>query len=139
MKAITFGTSKSSATLRTPNKDIAFLVGKQIRTRVAKSIQSESQITSRRAIQTTLSRLPKGLRLTPQDCQIVLFLEKNCAVAYESWPKEYQVESVIEKLKRRGYLTRKYNPNRCGLTRSGFGLARWLSASLEHTATKDRN
>lgn len=94
---------------------------------------------SRREIQTALSRMPKSLRLSVTDCQLILFIEKNCALDYEQWPKEYRLISVLERLKRRRYLSLKYNPTRYGLTRFGFSLARWLAASIEHTTTQDRN
>jgi hypothetical protein len=83
--------------------------------------------------------MPRALRLSLIDCQLLLFIEKNCAVPYEDWPKEYQAATALEKLRKRGHLTRKYTPNRYGLTRSGFSLARWIIASIEHTTAKDRN
>ncbi len=83
--------------------------------------------------------MPSVLRLNLTDCQLILFIQKNCTVPYESWPKEYQVGTSLEKLRRRGYLSRKYTPNRYGLTKSGYGLARWITVAIEHTTTKVRS
>lgn len=83
--------------------------------------------------------MPKRLRLNVDDCRVVLFIDKNCAIPYESWPKDLKLSGTIEKLKRRCYIARKYEPTRYGLTRSGYSLARWITDSIEHTTVKARN
>lgn len=93
---------------------------------------------SRREIQTAHSSFPKDLRLSVDDCEMLLFIHLNGAVPYDNWPVARQAARMVERLKRLGYLRRKYWPLRYGLSRSGFTLVRWLMASLEHRDAKSR-
>ena len=121
--------------LKTASKDTLFLDAKQSKTAPASVTQSATLIIDRQAIQTALSRMPTGLRLKLVDCCIILFAYSNCALPYLSWPEEYRNNRLVEKLKKRGYLNRKYDPLRYGLTKSGFSLASWILACAEHTTT----
>lgn len=70
--------------------------------------------------------------ITLRDCEMALFVYLNGAVFYDDWPKEYQNGAAMERLKRLGYVRRKYDPLRYGLSRSGHNLIIWLTATLEH-------
>lgn len=81
------------------------------------------------------SKLPPGLRLTLNDCLILLHVEQNRNMPYDQWPQELKLHKAIEKLRRRGYLHRGYWPTKYGITKSGFSLVNWIKSSCEHVAT----
>ncbi len=106
--------------------------GRPSRTRAVKTIRSVNQIMSRPEILKAHSSLPKRLKITVEDCELLLFINLNSPIPYDEWPAEYRQSAAIERLKRRGHVRRKYWPLRYGVSRSGYTLVRWLTASLEH-------
>ena len=76
--------------------------------------------------------MPPTLRLSDNDCVVLLFAERNRNIPFAHWPKEYRHYKALAKLNRRGYLGRADSPKRFYITPSGYSLARWILAALEH-------
>ena len=88
------------------------------------------------AIEKVQRELPRGLRLTVNDCTVLLFVERNRTLPFKRWPKEYRHYRALAKLCRNGYLGRVNSPKRFLLADTGCSMVRWLLASLAHSGTK---
>lgn len=78
------------------------------------------------------------MHLALRDCELLLFVEHNRALAYNHWPKDYQDSRVMTKLRKRGWVKRMYFPTRYAMTRSGYSIVRWIMSAIEHATSKSR-
>lgn len=108
------------------------LEGQPNRTNPSPIIPYGNRTTSRKLIQIARSNFPSGLRLSAQDCETLLFIEKNPGLAYKMWPADYQSYQLVAKLRKRGWVKRSYWPTRFAVTRTGFNIVKWIAAAIEH-------
>jgi hypothetical protein len=96
--------------------------------------KAESAPYSRAAIEQALPRLVNRPKLSVSDFELLFYLRDHCAVPYDLWPRELKTaarERQLEVLRDEGYISRKYEPLRYGLTRVGLGMIESLEQTMQ--------